>query len=83
MQARQIALASKANLLFHPSGSIMQAYDVTSGQQKYILRGHMDAVNACCFNKVTQDLYTGANDHQICVWTFPRNQEDHEDSWSP
>ncbi len=72
-------------MLFHPSGSVVQAYDILTGQQQYMLKGHMDAVNACCFNESMQELYTGANDHQICIWSHVSQDLDysHQDNWSP
>jgi len=85
-KARQLAVASDANILFHPSGSIVQGFDLLTGQQTMTLKGHMDAVNACCFNEVTQELYTGSNDQQICIWSCPMldpNSDPDRDDWSP
>lgn len=44
----------------------------------------MDAINACCFNEAKQELYTGANDHQICVWSYPSIDTilEDRDNWS-
>lgn len=83
LQARQIAVAEQARLLFHPSGSVIQCFELLTGDHLYNLKGHMDAVNACCFNQATQELYTGSNDHQICTWSTKIHQdEDEEDQWS-
>lgn len=68
MQGRQLAVADCGDLLFHPSGSVIQGYDIHSGQQQFTLKAHMDAVNACCFNELSGELYTGGNDRQICTW---------------
>lgn len=83
LQGRQIAVARDTRLLFHPSGSVVQIYDSLSGNLDTSLKGHMDAVNACCFSDDLQELYTGSNDCQICVWSpFETTVED-RDSWSP
>ena len=86
LQARQLAIASDANVLFHPSGSIVQGFNLLTGQQVLVLKGHMDAVNACCFNEAQQELYTGSNDQQICIWSYPVHDPDSDserDNWSP
>ena len=84
LQARQIAVAESARVLFHPSGSIVQCFELLTGEYLYSLKGHMDAINACCFNQATQDLYTGSNDHQICTWSGTNQSlcQREEDEWS-
>ena len=84
MQGRQLAIAQDARLLFHPSGSIIQAFDLLTGQQRFSLKGHLDAINACAFNEATQELYTGSNDRQIGVWSSvgTESADREEDTWS-
>ena len=68
-QGRQIAASVDGNLVFHPSGSVIQVLDMYTGEQCKLLRGHLDTINACVFNPVLQELYTGADDASIIVWT--------------
>ena len=53
-QGRQVAVSSDAPLVFHPSGSVIQAFHLHEGGLQKLLRGHIDTVNACCYNPVTQ-----------------------------
>lgn len=83
-QPRQLAIDGETALLFHPSGSAIQALDLYTGKQEFILRGHLESVNACAYNSVFQELYTAGNDHQIIVWAAPSICESNDggDSWS-
>lgn len=53
-QGRQVAVSSDAPLVFHPSGSVIQAFHLHEGGLQKLLRGHIDTVNACCYNPITQ-----------------------------
>ena len=68
MQGRQVAVSNDAPLLFHPSGSVIQAFHLHEGSLQKLLRGHIDTVNACCYNPIAQVLpllvYTS-------VWAVP------------
>ena len=75
MQARQIAASVDGGLIFHPSGSVIQVLDMHTGEQQKLLRGHMDTINACVFNPSLQELYSGADDASIVVWSEERLQE--------
>ena len=77
--------------MFHPSGSIIQCFDLYSGKLINQLKGHLDTVNACCWNSNQHELYTGSGDSQIIVWSHPRPEGDletpgmnnnDEDAWS-
>ena len=68
LQARQVAASIDADLVYHPSGSVVQVLDLYSGAQVKLLRGHLDTINACVFNPRLQELYTGADDASILVW---------------
>ena len=83
VQARQIAIALDGGLLFHPSGSIVQAFNLVTGGSRFALKGHMDTINACAYNNTMQELYTGSNDCQIAVWG-PQQEAGakDEDTWS-
>ena len=54
MQGRQVAVSNDAPLFFHPSGSVIQAFHLHEGGLQKLLRGHIDTVNACCYNPITQ-----------------------------
>ncbi len=54
MQGRQVAVSNDAPLVFHPSGSVIQAFHLHEGSLQKLLRGHIDTVNACCYNPVAQ-----------------------------
>ncbi|CAL8467874.1 g7412 [Coccomyxa elongata] len=89
-KGRQISVSADAPLVFHPSGSVIQMFNMYEGDLHKLLRGHMDTVNACCYNPTTQELYTGSNDCQIIAWGAPRRAAEevdegddiNQDSWS-
>ena len=54
MQGRQVAVSNDAPLVFHPSGSVIQAFHLHEGSLQKLLRGHIDTVNACCYNPIAQ-----------------------------
>lgn len=90
MKARQLAVAGDENVIFHPSGGIIQCLHRLTGQSIGTLRGHLDTVNCCCYNSYQQELYSGSNDCNIIVWAAPApadatespdNEED-QDAWS-
>ncbi|KAK9909422.1 hypothetical protein WJX75_002005 [Coccomyxa subellipsoidea] len=89
-KGRQVSVSVDANMAFHPSGSVIQMFNTFDGSLHKLLRGHMDTVNACCYNPTNQELYSGSNDCQIIAWAAPRraNEEDdvedgdNEDTWS-
>ena len=45
-----------------------------TGAPMHDLEGHLDRVNSCCFHPIFQELYTGANDHQILRWVPVRDE---------
>ena len=56
-----------------------------NGTLQSILKGHMDTINACCFNEASRELYTGSNDCQIITWQTSLGQSatvQDEDCWS-
>eukprot|EP00887_Chlorella_sp_A99_P000785 scaffold5.g785.t1 len=68
-KARQLAVSHDASTLFHPSGSAVQCFDVQSGALRRTLGGgHFDSINACKWNSMAEELYTGGNDSHIVVW---------------
>jgi hypothetical protein len=55
-------------LLFQPTGTHIQVYDVRRGGMVHKLIGHMSGVNCCTWNEVGSELYSGDEDGYICVW---------------
>lgn len=90
LQARQLAMAHDQDVIFHPSGGIIQCLHMFTGQQLGTLRGHLDSVNCCCYNSYQQELYSGGNDCNIIVWAAPTSEVEEEgptgnqdlDAWS-
>lgn len=69
VRARQLCTSDDGRVLFHPSGSIVQVFDFLSGQLiKELKEGHYESINACVYNPVLQQLYTGGNDGSIVAW---------------
>lgn len=66
---RQIAISDDGRVLFHPSGSAVQVFDVHSGHSVTTLSGgHFESVNCCAWSATQEELYTGSNDHHVVVW---------------
>lgn len=90
VQARQLAVAGDYDIVFHPSGGIIQCLHRLTGQPIGTLRGHLDTVNCCCYNSYQQELYSGGNDCNIVVWAAPAapdkiegpDSKDDQDAWS-
>ena len=59
--------------VFHPTGRVVQAFDVHAGALRATLRGHFAAVTACVFHPTLQELYTAGHDGNVLVW----------DGWGP
>ena len=85
-----MAVAGDQNIVYHPSGSIIQCLHRLTGQSLGTLRGHLDSVNCCCYNSYQQELYSGGNDCNIIVWAPPApvaeaeetTGKNDEDAWS-
>ena len=58
-------MSSDAPLVMHPSGSVVQVFDLYEGRLHRLLRGHMDTVNACCYNPTLQ---AGAQPAAFVLW---------------
>lgn len=53
-----------------------QVLDTSSGAELASLsQGHHESINCCVYNPLLQELYTGANDHQILVWQVDGGRE--------
>lgn len=68
-------------LVYVPSEGNIFAYDVQTGARVNSLLGHYNSVNCCVFHPFHQELYSGANDRNLLVWTAEAEQtrayEDH------
>lgn len=48
LRARQLSVSEDGRVLFHPSGSAVQMFEVGSGAAVRVLQGaHFDTVNCC------------------------------------
>jgi len=87
---RQLAFTDDGAAVFHPSGSAIQVFDVRTGGTIRVLRGgHFESINACYWNPVAGELYSGANDNNIVVWAprwagreAPEGSDSDCDQWS-
>ena len=68
-----MAAAADADMVFHPSGSVIQCLGLHSGKEHSLLKGHLDTVNCCSFNSSLQELYSGSNDCNIITWAPPED----------
>ncbi|PRW58966.1 DNA excision repair ERCC-8-like isoform B [Chlorella sorokiniana] len=69
-RARQLAVSDDSSTLFHPSGSVVQMFDVQSGRLVRTLGGgHFDTINCCKWNPAAEELYSGSSDSNIVVWS--------------
>ncbi|KAL2652749.1 hypothetical protein R1flu_020877 [Riccia fluitans] len=81
-RATQLALSPDSSLLFVPTYTTIQVYNLWTGVLLKTLRGHFDNVNCCEFHPYEQEMYSGSNDRKILVWNPPpppRIDEDGKD----
>ncbi|KAL1821870.1 hypothetical protein ACET3Z_016739 [Daucus carota] len=84
----QLAVSPDSDLVFVPCMSTVKAFSMWSGQTMLSFRNHYDNVNSCWYNEQDQELYTGASDRQILVWSPFKSNLEHEgvapdqDNWS-
>lgn len=62
-------------LVYFPSDGKVLVCEVQTGKLVKTLRGHYNEVNACKYNALHQELYSGANDRSILIWTPDLAQE--------
>jgi WD40 repeat protein len=56
-------------LIYHPSGQNIGVYELQTGKKIHSLRGHFDNVMCCEFHPELQELYSGAADASMLVWS--------------
>lgn len=57
------------DLVYVPSEGNILAYDLHLGFKVKTLLGHYNSVNCCTFHPFHQELYSGANDRNLLIWT--------------
>eukprot|EP00698_Gefionella_okellyi_P014126 TRINITY_DN3905_c0_g1_i1.p1 TRINITY_DN3905_c0_g1~~TRINITY_DN3905_c0_g1_i1.p1 ORF type:complete len:394 (-),score=89.33 TRINITY_DN3905_c0_g1_i1:242-1423(-) len=67
----QIALSPDDRFIYHPNVSDVNVYEARTGKLYRTLKGHFDRVNACCFHTAREELYSGARDATILVYSPP------------
>lgn len=69
IRGRQLAVTDDSRLVFYPSGSSIEVFDVLRGDHVHGLQqGHTESINCCMYNPALQELYSGANDSQVLAW---------------
>lgn len=57
------------DLVYVPSEGNILAFDLHVGFKVKTLLGHYNSVNCCTFHPFNQELYSGANDRNLLIWT--------------
>ncbi|GFR39832.1 hypothetical protein Agub_g326 [Astrephomene gubernaculifera] len=71
LRARQLAVTDDARAVFYPTGSSINVYEVESGRLLADMSGgHSESINCCAYNPALHELYSGANDHTVRVWSI-------------
>jgi len=69
VRGRQCAVTADGAAVFHPSGSVIQVFEVSTGcLLNQLQNGHLSSVNALAWNPNLEELYSGGNDGQILTW---------------
>ncbi|KAK7100634.1 DNA excision repair protein ERCC-8-like [Littorina saxatilis] len=71
--------ASSPQVLFVPSDSNIQVFDLFKGIHLATLSGHYNIVNCCVSHLDSQYLFSGGSDRNILVWVPSTETEDYED----
>jgi WD40 repeat protein len=56
-------------IVYHPNASLINAYNIHTGDLIESLQGHYDRVNCCTFHPIREELYSGGKDHKVLAWT--------------
>jgi WD40 repeat protein len=65
----QMCVSNNGMIVYHPGGSFIDAFYVETGEKFTSYQGHYERVNCCVFNPQDQEMYSGATDYQILVWS--------------
>ncbi len=80
LRARQLAVTDDSRIVFYPTGSSINVYDVETGHlYRSMQQGHTDTVNCCAYNPSLHELYSGSNDRSVGVWVIGPEESESED----
>jgi DNA excision repair protein ERCC-8 len=65
----RIALSNNGAIVYHPRRNDLVALEVETGRRIHTLHGHFANVTSCTFHKGMPELYSGASDGSMLVWT--------------
>lgn len=85
LRARQLAVTDDSRIVFYPTGSSINVYDVETGHlYRSMQQGHTDTINCCAYNPSLHELYSGSNDRSIGVWVIgPEESESESENGAP
>lgn len=55
--------------VYLPSNNNILMYNVHEGNLKATYKGHFEAANCCSYNPVMNEVYSGAKDRNVLIWT--------------
>lgn len=73
------SLSSSPQILFVPSDSNIEVFDLFKGIHLNTLNGHYNFVNCCISHPDSQYLFSGGTDRNILVWVPSTETEDYDD----
>ncbi|PNH03673.1 DNA excision repair protein ERCC-8, partial [Tetrabaena socialis] len=77
IRARQLGVTDDARVVFYPTGSSINVYEVETGCMLASMQGgHSEGINCCAYSPSLHELYSGANDHTVCVWGQCEERDD-------
>eukprot|EP01122_Echinamoeba_exundans_P005283 TRINITY_DN15449_c0_g1_i1.p1 TRINITY_DN15449_c0_g1~~TRINITY_DN15449_c0_g1_i1.p1 ORF type:complete len:377 (-),score=53.09 TRINITY_DN15449_c0_g1_i1:1182-2312(-) len=65
----KIAVSTNGKLVYHPNGESVGVYEVKTGKKIHTLKGHYAPVTSMVYHTSLPEMYTGAADGSILVWT--------------
>lgn len=86
----QMAISKNDMIVYHPNANMINAYHIHTGKLIGTLQGHYEKVNAVAFHPSKEELYSGANDHMILIFSPSEDENEIEeklvaediDNWS-
>ncbi|GLI69959.1 hypothetical protein VaNZ11_014704, partial [Volvox africanus] len=80
LRGRQLAVTDDGRIVFYPSGTSVNVYEVETGHMLASVQGgHTESINCCAYNPSLHELYTGANDCKVCAWSICGDPDSNED----
>ncbi|EFJ43451.1 hypothetical protein VOLCADRAFT_65806, partial [Volvox carteri f. nagariensis] len=71
LRARQVAVTDDARVVFYPTGTSVNVYEVETGRMLASVQGaHTETINCCAYNPSLRELYSGGNDCKLRVWSM-------------